>query len=60
MGIYRTEEQAALDKLAEQVARVKDPQLDALDVPASDLPLGIPAAYWLDLRGYNPAEAAKA
>ena len=57
-GEVSEEEQANLDKLAEQVARVKDPQL-SVDAPASDLPLGIPADYWLDLRGYNPAEAAK-
>jgi hypothetical protein len=57
-GDISAEEQAELDKLVEQVARAKDPQLSA-DVPSSDLPLGIPAAYWLDLRGYVPAEAAK-
>ena len=58
-GEISAEEQAGLDKLAEQVARAKDPQLDAA-VPPSDLPLGIPAVYWLDLRGYIPAEAARA
>ncbi|HEY5630027.1 MAG TPA: hypothetical protein VIR16_11005, partial [Candidatus Limnocylindrales bacterium] len=26
--------------------------------PASELPLGIPAAYWLDLRGYDPVAVA--
>jgi len=57
-GEILEEEQAELDKLGEQVARVKDPQLDASVLPA-DLPLGIPAAYWLDLRGYNPSEVAK-
>jgi dienelactone hydrolase len=46
-----------LEKLKKQAARVKDPQLTAA-TPASDLPLGIPAAYWLALRGYNPAAAA--
>jgi dienelactone hydrolase len=58
-GEISAEEQAGLDQQAEQTTRVKDPQLSA-DVPSSDLPLGIPAAYWLDLRGYNPTEAAKA
>jgi fermentation-respiration switch protein FrsA (DUF1100 family) len=58
-GGISEEEQTELDKLSEQVRRVKDPQLNA-DVPPSDLPLSIPAAYWLDLRGYIPAEAAKA
>jgi dienelactone hydrolase len=58
-GDISAEDQAALDKLAEQAARVKDPQLNA-SVPATELPLNTPAAYWLDLRGYVPAEAAKA
>jgi hypothetical protein len=52
------EERAQLDELAAQVARVRDPGLSAT-TPAVDLPLGIPASYWLDLRGYNPAEVAK-
>jgi dienelactone hydrolase len=57
-GDVSEKEQSALDKLTEQAARVKDPQLDT-SVPASDLPLNISASYWLDLRGYVPAEAAK-
>jgi dienelactone hydrolase len=52
------EDQAAADRLKAQVARVKDPNL-AEDTPAADLPLGIPAHYWLDLRDYHPAEVAK-
>jgi hypothetical protein len=40
-----------------QVAKVKDPAL-SVDTPAGGLPLGIPAAYWLDLRGYDPPAAA--
>jgi dienelactone hydrolase len=51
------EDQAAVKELEAQVARVKDPNLSA-DTPATDLPLGIPAAYWLDLRDYHPAEVA--
>jgi uncharacterized protein len=47
----------ALDQLKAQVARVKDPNLSS-STPASDLPLSIPAAYWLDLRGYQPASVA--
>jgi uncharacterized protein len=57
-GTVTADEQSALDQLAEMVKRVKDPQLNA-SVPASDLPLGIPPSYWLDLRGYSPAEVAK-
>ncbi len=48
---------AALDELKAQVARVKDPKLSS-SIPASELPLGIPAAYWLNLRGYQPASVA--
>lgn len=44
--------------LETQVARVKDPAL-APGRPPADLPLGIPAAYWLDLRDYRPAETAR-
>jgi dienelactone hydrolase len=52
------EDQAAVEQLEAQVARVKDPNLSA-DTPAADLPLSIPARYWLDLRDYHPAEFAK-
>ena len=46
-----------LDALPKQLARAKDPKL-AADTPASELPLGIPAAYWLALREYDPAATA--
>ncbi len=52
------EDQAQLDELAVQVARVKDPNLTAA-AAVDGLPLGTPASFWLDLRGYNPAEAAR-
>ncbi len=48
----------ALKKIREQVARAKDPNLTR-DAPAKDLPLGVPASYWLDLRDYHPAEIAR-
>ena len=48
---------ADLDAIARQVAAVDDPGLSEA-TPASGLPFGVPAAYWLDLRGYNPAAAA--
>ena len=47
-----------LEAVRRQVALVKDPGL-SVETPSIDLPLGIPAKYWLDLRGYNPAEAAR-
>jgi len=47
-----------LETLKEQVARIRDPDLSP-DTPAKELPHAVPASYWLDLRGYNPAELAK-
>lgn len=47
-----------IEKIKQQVASVKSPKLSA-KTPASSLPLGVPASYWLDLRGYKPAEDAK-
>jgi dienelactone hydrolase len=52
------EQQQQLDELKKQVAHVKDPSL-SLSTPASELPLGVPASYWLDLRGYHPEEIAQ-
>ena len=52
------EAQKKLDELGRQVAMVKSAEL-AQDTPWHELPLGLPARYWLDLRGYEPAEAAK-
>jgi dienelactone hydrolase len=46
-----------LAKLKEQAARVKDPTLSP-QTPAAELPLGVPAAYWLSFRGYDPAAVA--
>ncbi len=57
-GTLSETETESLEKLKLQVARVKDPQL-SLEMAPSELPLGTPASYWLDLRGYNPAEFAK-
>ncbi len=53
------DDKAELAKLKQQVANVKSPKL-SLKTPMSTLPLGTsPASYWLDLRGYKPAESAK-
>lgn len=46
-----------LPAIKQQVARIKDPALSE-STPAKDL-MGVPAAYWLDLRSYDPAEAMK-
>jgi uncharacterized protein len=57
-GAMTDEQKAELKELSVKVARVKDPNLSN-QVPAKDLPLGVNPAYWLDLRGYQPAEVAK-
>jgi uncharacterized protein len=49
--------QPAIDDLAEKAATVDSPDLSP-STPASRLPLGAPASYWLDLRDYNPVEVA--
>lgn len=48
---------AALDTITRQARNADDPALSAA-TPAHELPFGIPAAYWLDLRGYDPASVA--
>lgn len=50
-------ERAQIDDLTRKVARVKDMDL-SVATPRGDLPLNVPAAYWLSLRGYRPAELA--
>lgn len=50
--------QAALPKIRKQVALVQSDALTA-STPASDLPLGVPAAYWLDLRSYDSVATAE-
>jgi uncharacterized protein len=52
-------QQNSRSELEAQVARVKASDLSP-STPAQDLPLGIPAAYWLDLRGYRPQTVAQA
>jgi dienelactone hydrolase len=51
-------EVAHLERFKRQVAKVKDPKLSPR-TPKNELPLGFGAAYWLDLRGYHPGQAAK-
>ena len=57
-GTLSDEQRKQLDELKKQVALVKSADL-SLSTPASDLPLGVSPAYWLDLRGYHPEEIAK-
>ncbi len=57
-GALSAEQQQRLEELKKQVARVKDPGL-SLATPASELPLGVAASYWLELRGYHPELVAQ-
>ncbi len=57
-GTMSAEAKKEIEKLKQQVANVKSPKLTP-KTPASTLPLGVPAPYWLDLRGYQPAEMAR-
>jgi len=50
--------QQQLAALKQQVELVKDPQR-LPTAKASDLPLGVPAAYWLDLNAYHPEQVAQ-
>ncbi len=56
-GTPSTDQLDQLKVMQTQAAHVKDPNLTS-STPASDL-LGISAAYWLALRGYQPAGVAK-
>ncbi|MCA1628959.1 MAG: alpha/beta hydrolase [Acidobacteria bacterium] len=47
-------------KLIERTKRGRDRvrQLTAADIDSTEMLLGVPAAYWLDLRGYDPVALA--
>jgi len=51
--------ESVIETMTEQARRVDSPELSPA-TPPCDLPFGIPARYWLDLRAYQPAEAAAA
>ena len=51
--------QPAIDAVTAQAQAVDDPGLSP-ETPARTLPFGVPAPYWLDLRGYDPPAAAAA
>jgi dienelactone hydrolase len=57
-GDVSEDDRKRLDEIEKQVARVKDSKLSE-STPAGDLPLGVPAEYWLDLRDYCPPRVAK-
>jgi dienelactone hydrolase len=56
-GEMNDQQKAQIEKIKEQVANVKNPTLSPA-TQSSELPLGMPARYWLDLRGYDPAAEA--
>jgi fermentation-respiration switch protein FrsA (DUF1100 family) len=57
-GTISSAEQKQLDDMKQKVAKLKDPKTtDA--TPAAEMPFGVPAHYWLDLRGYKAAEASR-
>jgi dienelactone hydrolase len=51
--------QPVIDAMRQQATMVDSPELST-STPASSLPFGVPAAYWLDLRTYDPATTAAA
>ncbi|HTW97387.1 MAG TPA: alpha/beta hydrolase [Acidimicrobiales bacterium] len=47
----------AVEEMAARARAVDDPALSAT-TPASSLPFGVPAEYWLDVRAYDPVATA--
>jgi dienelactone hydrolase len=54
---YLGSPQQLIDIVTRQAEAVDSPDLSP-GTPEADLPFGVPAAYWLDLRGYDPAATA--
>ena len=57
-GSPTPEAAAAIEALRGQVARLASPDLRP-DTPSAELPFGVPASYWLDLRAYDPVATAQ-
>jgi uncharacterized protein len=51
--------ESAIAAMTRQAEKVDSPDLSP-STPDSELPFDVPAPYWLDLRGYDPAAAAAA
>ena len=49
--------QPGIDALTAQARKVDSPGLST-ETPDAELPFGVPAPYWLDLRGYDPVAVA--
>lgn len=56
-GMISKEEEAQLEEIKRQVAQIKGLRPSEANPDANIL--GAPVSYWLDLRGYDPTEAAK-
>lgn len=56
-GTTTEQEAASIRQIEALVAKIRDPHL-TFSTPPEEL-LNVPASYWLDLRGYEPAAAAK-
>jgi uncharacterized protein len=54
-----TASEPTIEALTRQAMTVDSPDLSP-STPDSELPFGVPAPYWLDLRGYDPAATAAA
>jgi hypothetical protein len=50
-------DKADIEQVRQAVERIKDPNLASTAKP-DEMLLGAPISYWLDLRGYKPAEMA--
>ncbi|MFP4542637.1 MAG: alpha/beta fold hydrolase [Candidatus Kapaibacterium sp.] len=57
-GLLSDEETKQINVMKKQVDRLAKEDFDE-DTPATELPMGIPAVYWMDLINYDPAEMAK-
>ena len=54
--VQQTDLAAEMEQAKKTVARIKSLEQNDADAPAI---FGLPAAYWLDLKGYDPAAEAK-
>jgi len=57
-GPVRQDMRAQMAAVEAQVARVKNPTFAATRYSPGELPLGIPQAYWADLKSYDPVLTA--
>lgn len=57
-GTITPDHQKHLDEVKRQAAQVKAPDLSSA-TPAATLLFGVPAAYWLSMRGYHPEDVAR-